>query len=340
MKRNGAIDLLKLISALFIVVVHSSYPSDFGFAMNAIARFSVPIFFMITGYYVVQSEDKEGCLKKQIIKLAKYYVFYEFLYVFYAFCLALVQHDLHNFKVAFLLTLKNFFISPVVGIHLWYVVNVIWVLVIISIFRKFSQLTYLFAGSILLHVAGILLSHLSVQLLHWELPLAYTRNFLFFGLFYVMLGYFLQRVDIEKLKKYRVWLLLVGVGMAIAQSGERYLWTTVFHSVFADYYFTTIVASIALFLFALCCEVKNKTIAKISRYSMPIYFLHIFVIQLLWLFCYNATAQMRGSILGNTAYILLVCVLSGGLYALVKKLFTVLRNKIKPEPQNIHSGIE
>ena len=134
MKRNQSIELLKLISCFFIVIIHNPFTSSFGSAIDAIARFSVPFFFMTTGYFIVEPNNPSSNLKKQIIKLIKYYFIYEFIYILSYSIIALVKNDSTNLLNALIRNFKHIWIEPTIGAHLWYVINIIWVLVIIYFF--------------------------------------------------------------------------------------------------------------------------------------------------------------------------------------------------------------
>jgi len=332
MRRNQSIDLLKLIAAFFVVIIHNRFPGDFGFAANAIARFAVPTFFMITGYFTIQPDNSAIKIKQQIIKLAKYFLAYELIYILYEFALAVHRHDLLNFKNRFAVDMKLILIAPPYGYQLWYMVNIVWVLVIVYIFNYFNKLKVLFASSVILHLAGIFGSHLSVQLFHKVLDTHMTRNFLFFGLFYVMVGGYLRKVDLNKIKISNNIILLFSIFMGLSQVIERHLWTVLFDSHFADYFITTIFASIGIFVYALRSNINNKIVERISNYSMPIYFLHILVMNIIVLLSVHYGIKISTStILGNLKFIIMVCIFSCILYDVCSKLLQLVISKvIKP----------
>ena len=56
---NFCIDFLKGIACIFVVFMHCEFPGLMGIAVQAISRFCVPFFFMVSGYY---------CFKPLIIK--------------------------------------------------------------------------------------------------------------------------------------------------------------------------------------------------------------------------------------------------------------------------------
>jgi hypothetical protein len=49
--KNQCLNVWKAIAAFFVVFIHCSFPSPVGGMMNGLARFAVPLFFMISGYF-------------------------------------------------------------------------------------------------------------------------------------------------------------------------------------------------------------------------------------------------------------------------------------------------
>ncbi len=337
MKRHQPIELLKLIAVFFVVIIHNRFAPPFGFIMDTLARFAVPVFFMITGYFIVGSPAPLEKLKKQIFKLSEYYIAYVLIYILNYFIIALWTNKLMAFKYSLETNIKSLLISPTMGFHLWYVINIIWVLMIVYIFAHFNKLKVLFILSSILHLIGILLSHLSLYLFHKALPLSATRNFLFFGLFYVMLGIGIKKLDISKIKLNQLSLLTVAVIICLLQVAERFMWEHLFKSSFGDYFFTTIIASSALFIYALRSSINHPFIEKLSSYSMPIYFLHVLVMELLSLLLLKtfriSLRMVKTSITGNFIFILLTCILSCIVYDLFRKI-------IKPSFEKIWHSIK
>ena len=50
-RQNDMLDLLKCISIYSVVLAHVPLPGQFGRAICALAKFSVPVFFLISGYF-------------------------------------------------------------------------------------------------------------------------------------------------------------------------------------------------------------------------------------------------------------------------------------------------
>lgn len=49
--KNDCLNMWKGLGAFFVVFIHCSFPSPAGGMMNGLARFAVPLFFMVSGYF-------------------------------------------------------------------------------------------------------------------------------------------------------------------------------------------------------------------------------------------------------------------------------------------------
>ena len=49
--KNDCLNVCKGIAAFAVVLIHCSFPSPVGGMMNGLARFGVPLFFMVSGYF-------------------------------------------------------------------------------------------------------------------------------------------------------------------------------------------------------------------------------------------------------------------------------------------------
>ena len=58
---NYCMDFLKGIACIFVVFIHVKFPGNFGQSVQAIARFAVPFFFMVSGYYCYR-KDYQGVI--------------------------------------------------------------------------------------------------------------------------------------------------------------------------------------------------------------------------------------------------------------------------------------
>lgn len=62
---NYCLDFIKGIACMFVVFMHCEFPGIFGTAVQAVSRFCVPFFFMVSGYFcfkplAIDTELKSG----------------------------------------------------------------------------------------------------------------------------------------------------------------------------------------------------------------------------------------------------------------------------------------
>ena len=57
--RNSTLNALKGIACFSVVMLHCAFPGMVGKIIYGIARFAVPLFFAISGYYVYSCNSKD-----------------------------------------------------------------------------------------------------------------------------------------------------------------------------------------------------------------------------------------------------------------------------------------
>lgn len=53
---NYCLDFVKGLACIFVVLMHCEFPGLLGTAVQAISRFCVPLFFMVSGYFCFKPE--------------------------------------------------------------------------------------------------------------------------------------------------------------------------------------------------------------------------------------------------------------------------------------------
>ena len=229
------LDILKYILAILIIILHLRpflhyvYPNvDFAFN-NIITRICVPIFFMITGYFVAKKEKDDP---KYIINYCKRMIPSYLIYsLAYLPILISYAYDNRLFIMSHLERIPDILLIPLMFIgfplimlialvysgvfyHLWYFPAVMLSLLVLYKWKKHFKLRYLLLISFILLLFG------ATETYYGILPLAITqiikfyfdifvttRNFLFFGLFYTVLGYFMGKQ--KKLLANHCFILLI-----------------------------------------------------------------------------------------------------------------------------------
>lgn len=50
--RNSTFDIFKGIACIMIVFTHCAFPGTFGVSVQTLARWTVPFFFVVSGYFL------------------------------------------------------------------------------------------------------------------------------------------------------------------------------------------------------------------------------------------------------------------------------------------------
>lgn len=216
----GNLDILKYISAIFIIVLHLRPFYNFSNELdltfnNIITRICVPIFFLITGYFVSKKEvNNDHYIQDYIKKTIPLYLVWSLLYMpvligTIVSYLPTINEYLSKLNIAFpllvtfiilLLPLALLIALIYTGVyyHLWYFPAVIFSLLFLKKWKEKFSLKSLLILSFFLLLFGATETYWGVIPLKFQRLLYYyynifftTRNFLFFGLFYVVLGYYL-----------------------------------------------------------------------------------------------------------------------------------------------------
>lgn len=205
------LDVLKYICAILVIILHlrpfQNFSNSFDLAFNnIITRICVPIFFVITGYFCAVKEKKNpNYINEYVKKNIPFYLFWSLLYVpilIMTVLSYLPNLSFHfNFFLILLFPLIFLILLCYTGVyyHLWYFPALFFSLKFLNWWKKRWKISSLLVLSFFLLLFGATETYYGVlptsfqQLLQYYYHIFFTtRNFLFFGLFYVTLGYFIE----------------------------------------------------------------------------------------------------------------------------------------------------
>lgn len=279
--RKDSFDTLKFLLAFLVVFQHTGFTGDFGLGCMAVARITVPLFFMITGYYLPTMPDDK--FKKHFYKIVYLTVISTFFYSVFDYTRSIFGESSFNwFSQTF--DLKNVTrwlllnsTDHIIAYHLWYFYAIIYVLIIIYIAKKNNKMGFLFKVMPFLILGHYLINNFSG---------IYYRNFLFSGLPHVLLGYVFrvyekQLLNICHSSRTLIYNLIV---ICICICLELLVYKTTGVKVLREYYLFTAPALICVFL--LVIKHPNwgagSIFSKIGKkYSGHIYIMHVFTMYLI-----------------------------------------------------------
>ena len=297
MNRKYNIDILRIISALAIIGIHvircpihnaaSIVPAlESSLAMaHRLLLWAVPVFFIITGYCLMQKPD---CTYNYAFKHVKKYVAVLFTVgLFFALLELFFSERTINLTI-----IKTALLNVLVGNlwdHMWFVYAIIGIYLVVPIFHNFFQKNKSNA-----EITTLLLFIFTVILPQFKTKLAIVNDYPFVGyIFYVCFG-----MLIAKAKPSKLFIPLAGAGTLLSLF---YLATNPFKEEFN--YLSLAVALCATSIFTLTTYIKvekNKTLLNLSNATWGVYLIHTFFINIV-------VKVLRVDLLSSLPYLKLGC---------------------------------
>lgn len=209
--RNGAIEWCRLIASVFVVFEHYGFPGELGEIVNCLARFAVPFFFMVSGYFVYHAD--ESIIRKRTIGILKLNVYSTLLYLLWG-----AYHEryiLGRSRMAWLKavisteTISRWLINgvnPLSG-HLWYLSAVFVCYVTIYVYTRWNgkdcNYSAVYTAGILLYAVHLMADPMATAA-GIDTPSQIFRNALFFGIPMFSLGIFIREYRDRILTTYRL----------------------------------------------------------------------------------------------------------------------------------------
>lgn len=221
-KTNETLNALKGIACILVVFIHVQFPGIFGDIVVALSRSAVALFFVISGYYLYNSDFEKVLFKlpakiKNTAKLTAfafglYFLWESFVRFIGTGTGAVIQwYTERVFTPESLIKVILTSYDPIVG-HLWFLLALLGAYILFVPIAKFRLKKLSYILMIVLLEVHILLMSLS-GLLGWNLDMSIFRSVLFYGLPFVLLGFCLNDKKAwieEKLST----TFLVGVALA------------------------------------------------------------------------------------------------------------------------------
>lgn len=324
--RNKSLDVLKLISAIFVVFIHITFVGELGIAVKAIARFAVPIFFMCSGFFsynAITNGDVKKLLKRcvpllkiLIIAICIYalceYVFlgkYDFITVLASIKTYIKLFIFNNFE-------DGFFIP------LWFLPALIYTYLSVAVIVKL-KLTRLIKFLPLLILVPIIYYYLITGYMGLTISVIIVRNFLFTGLPFFSVGYLLNK-NKNSIKRIPNFILVLFVIVGVIAT----LVECICLNIDVEVYFATMFIAVGLFELFNRFDLKiqnHRTSYTLSNVPLYIYVLHTPVNSVLCRFGVNS---INGYI--YPVVVLLATVIIAVLITNLKYSFTKLKSSKVP----------
>ncbi len=298
-KRIYYFDKLKIFAAFAVIVIHVSAQNWrsgevmstewlFFTILDAVSRWAVPVFIMISGSLFLSKERGiKQILRNNILRMITAFVFWSVLYV---------VSDNHQGKE---MTFADGFHDFLTGhYHLWYLFTIAALYMLTPFIAKITEsekLTkYLLIISFIFSmVLPFLLGIFSVYSEYWKAQVntLISRtdiNFVKGYLFYYVLGYWLSKKEITKRLRILAYFAgLVGAASIVVFTALASIHMEKSNSVFLDNFtFGCLLESISVFIFfrynadrRTPSERGGKIIRTVSKYTFGVYLCHAMVLE-------------------------------------------------------------
>lgn len=276
--RQESFDTLKFFLAFLVVVIHTGFTGYTGLGIKAFARIAVPLFFMITGYYLPVMTDEK--FRKHLIKIIYLTVFSTLLYFLISYIQSHVGSQVSSDWLVQTFNMKSIlkwilFNVPITGNHLWYFYALLYALVIIFVTFRLRRIKILYMILPFIFLGNYLLSFFG--------HIVYYRNFLFLGLPYVLLGCLFRNHENRILNIFHKsrTLILGFILMCISLCLEMLVYQLSGYTVIRDHYLFTLPMVTCIFILALRYPhygADSFFALAGKKYSAYIYILHVLVI--------------------------------------------------------------
>ena len=190
---NSSIDFIKGIACIFVVFMHCEFPGLLGTVVQAISRFCVPLFFMVSGYFCFKKETRtvaDSMRKvKHIAKITLYAC------IFY-FCFNLLLQYLSG-AITLSVSFRQFYVwllfnSPFwVAGQYWFLFALLYTYLFYFAFELDGRRKWAYCLALVMFVVYFVLAQ-GMHIAGFYIPNHIYRNWLVEGFAYFMLGHWLH----------------------------------------------------------------------------------------------------------------------------------------------------
>lgn len=282
MEKNGRLwqlDFLKGIACLFVVMLHFPFDGILGKGIIYTCRFSVPLFFMISGYFCYGKTPEQIVrnIKKLFFIILKTELFYGAVIYGFGLLVGKTISEITETIYAFRNPIGRLFYGSFFNGFAWYLYAILWTYIGFYFLKKANLLDHcFFLIPILLCVQVVGCYSLTIRYgLNRYIHL--FRNPVTFGFPITLSGYWIAKNQEKLLRlfstKKSFSMIVIGGCMMAAE-------LLLFHE-YLDYHFSTAVISTGMFLFALAYRKEPSRIARFisfigQKLSLDIYLGHLF----------------------------------------------------------------
>ena len=283
---NYCLDFIKGIACIFVVFMHCEFPGIMGVAVQAISRFCVPFFFMVSGYFcfrpLLQNADGQTTLAtnwkgrdshniwKKVKHIARITLYASLFYLVFVLLLQSIFHN-QDFTISKLsIVAWGIFNAPVVVAgQYWFLFALLYAYIFYWILERLNFRKYAYILAAAMFVVYVVLAQ-GAHLAGYGIPNMIYRNWLVEAFPYFMLGHWIHENQ-DNIKISNRALITIIIVSTLLCWVERWFMGRDF-----GVNIVTIPQVFALFVYGIKNPTRHKgVIQKLGRdCSMMVYILH------------------------------------------------------------------
>lgn len=233
-EENIALYSLEGIACVSVVFLHCTFPSWTGVFVCGLARFAVPLFFIVSGYYLWRPGMSEEQVEKRIRNKSRHIVFVllasSALYLFWTIFRECLTHGFHSVPsfLKELFRMRQFFSAFVlndftaIGGHLWFLAALLYGYLIFGFVIHRKGIKYFAENRIYWYAVFLLSAHVFGRVLFalaksdnlLGIPIyLWLRNWLFMGIPFMLTGCWIRQnrerfLELFRVKQIIFWFIL------------------------------------------------------------------------------------------------------------------------------------
>ena len=194
---------------MFVVFMHCEFPGLTGIAVQAISRFCVPFFFMVSGYFCYKPVMTEGLsklddktrIKKKVIHIGKITLYASLFYLAFVLLQQLFFHN-QDFTITWkkLINWIVFNEPKVVAHQYWFLFALLYAYIFYGILESFNLRRFSYVLAAVMFVVYICLAQ-GAHIAGYKIPNMIYRNWLVEAFPFFMLGHWIhenqERINIS-----------------------------------------------------------------------------------------------------------------------------------------------
>lgn len=290
--RNSCIDAFRVIAIFMVVIIHKPFPGQLYWLLEPITKIAVPIFFMIAGYYCLEIDKNRDKIKNQAIRIFKYFIYASIFYLIWSFITFSHQDFMDGFSLQSIvkLILAN---NTSFGLQLWFLSALFYSLIFVYLCSYLKNYKVIYNLIPILFLFNLILGNYSILVFGHsahipgfpDIPHSLTRNWLFFGVPFVLLGnyIYINKDRILSLVNNKLLLILTILFGSLSILEKQLLCHFYVYTTIGVIYIGTVFFALFVFLYLL----KNPQLGASStwefigkKYVLTIYVIHFMILQL------------------------------------------------------------